>query len=80
MEEKPQHPKSPLGGSTFLKYDFELIRCSGEYNYGKDAIGNLAHYMVDNTVIHTWPMSAGHFDIGSLDPYYEAYKKYGVGI
>lgn len=42
---------------------------------GKDAPGNLAHYMVDNTKMHAWKMSAGRFNIGSLDTYYEAVKK-----
>ena len=41
----------------------------------KDAPGNLAHYMVDNTKMHAWKMSAGRFNIGSLDTYYEAVKK-----
>jgi glucose-1-phosphate thymidylyltransferase len=27
--------------------------------------------------MHAWPMSAGRFDIGSLDTYYEAIEKYG---
>lgn len=44
---------------------------------GKDAPGNLAHYMVDNTEMHAWKMSAGRFDIGSLDTYYEAVEEYG---
>jgi glucose-1-phosphate thymidylyltransferase len=48
-----------------------------ENGCGKDAPGNLAHYMVDHTVVHAWPMSAGRFDIGSLDTYYEAVRKFG---
>jgi len=27
--------------------------------------------------MHAWKMSAGRFDIGSLDTYYEAVEKYG---
>jgi glucose-1-phosphate thymidylyltransferase len=27
--------------------------------------------------MHAWPMSAGRFDIGSLDTYYEAVKRFG---
>jgi glucose-1-phosphate thymidylyltransferase len=27
--------------------------------------------------MHAWPMSAGRFDIGSLDTYYEAQKRFG---
>ena len=57
--------------------DLELVRHSVENGCGKDAPGNLAHYMVEHTTMHAWPMSAGRFDIGSLDTYYEAIEKYG---
>ena len=81
MEEKPQCPKSHWAVPPFyiyMKHDLELIRHAVENGCGKDAPGNLAHYMVDNTVMHAWQMSAGRFDIGSLDTYYEACEKYGV--
>lgn len=81
MGEKPQCPKSHWAVPPFyiyMKHDLELIRHAVENGCGKDAPGNLAHYMVDNTVMHAWPMSAGRFDIGSLDTYYEACEKYGV--
>lgn len=80
MEEKPQVPKSHWAVPPFyiyLKKDLELVRHSVECGCGKDAPGNLAHYMVDNTTMHAWPMSAGRFDIGSLDTYYEACEKFG---
>ena len=80
MEEKPEHPKSHWAVPPFYiykKHDLELIRHSVENGCGKDAPGNLAHYMVDRTTIHAWPMSAGRFDIGSLDTYYEACEKFG---
>ena len=80
MEEKPQEPKSHWAVPPFYiykKHDLELVRHSVENGCGKDAPGNLAHYMVDHTVMHAWPMSAGRFDIGSLDTYYEAIEKYG---
>ena len=80
MEEKPEHPKSHWAVPPFYiykKHDLELIRHSVENGCGKDAPGNLAHYMVDRTIIHAWPMSAGRFDIGSLDTYYEACEKFG---
>jgi glucose-1-phosphate thymidylyltransferase len=80
MEEKPQVPKSHWAVPPFyiyLKKDLELVRHSVENGCGKDAPGNLAHYMVENTVLHAWPMSAGRFDIGSLDTYYEAVKRFG---
>ena len=81
MEEKPQVPKSTWAVPPFyiyLRKDLDLVRHSVENGCGKDAPGNLAHYMVDNTVMHAWPMSAGRFDIGSLDTYYEACEKYGI--
>ena len=75
MEEKPQVPKSHWAVPPFyiyLKKDLDLVRHSVEKGCGKDAPGNLAHYMVEHTTMHAWPMSAGRFDIGSLDTYYEA--------
>jgi len=80
MEEKPQVPKSHWAVPPFyiyLKKDLDLVRHSVENGCGKDAPGNLAHYMVEHTAMHAWPMSAGRFDIGSLDTYYEAVEKYG---
>ncbi len=80
MEEKPQVPKSHWAVPPFyiyLKADLELVRHSVENGCGKDAPGNLAHYMVDNTPMHAWRMSAGRFDIGSLDTYEEAVKRFG---
>jgi glucose-1-phosphate thymidylyltransferase len=80
MEEKPREPKSHWAVPPFYIYqkaDLELVRHAVENGCGKDAPGNLAHYMVERTVMHAWPMSAGRFDIGSLDTYYEAVEKYG---
>ena len=75
MEEKPEVPKSHWAVPPFYIYrkeDLALVRHSVENGCGKDAPGNLAHYMVEHTTMHAWPMSAGRFDIGSLDTYYEA--------
>lgn len=80
MEEKPQQPRSHWAVPPFYIYkkaDLDLVRHSVENGCGKDAPGNLAHYMVEHTIMHAWPMSAGRFDIGSLDTYYEAVEKYG---
>lgn len=80
MEEKPQVPKSHWAVPPFyiyLRKDLDLVRHSVENGCGKDAPGNLAHYMVEHTTMHAWPMSAGRFDIGSLDTYYAAIEKYG---
>ncbi len=81
MEEKPQEPKSHWAVPPFyiyLKKDLEMVGAWVANGCGKDAPGNLAHYMVDTTTMHAWPMSAGRFDIGSLDTYKEACEKYGV--
>lgn len=80
IEEKPQKPKSHWAVPPFyiyLKNDLELVRHSIENGCGKDAPGNLAHYMVEHTTMHAWQMTAGRFDIGSLDTYREAVEKYG---
>lgn len=80
MEEKPQQPRSHWAVPPFyiyMKADLDLVRHAVENGCGKDAPGNLAHYLVDRTIMHAWPMSAGRFDIGSLDTYYEAVEKYG---
>ena len=61
MEEKPQVPKSHWAVPPFyiyLKKDLDLVRHSVENGCGKDAPGNLAHYMVEHTTMHAWPMSA----------------------
>ena len=80
MEEKPLEPKSHWAVPPFyiyLKKDLNLVRHAVENGCGKDAPGNLAHYLVEHTTMHAWPMSAGRFDIGSLDTYYQAIKLYG---
>jgi len=80
MQEKPEVPVSHWAVPPFyvyLKKDLALVRHSVENGCGKDAPGNLAHYMVEHTTMHAWPMPAGRFDIGSLDTYEEAKIKYG---
>ena len=84
MEEKPEHPKSHWAVPPFYiykKHDLDLVRHSVENGCGKDAPGNLAHYMVEHTVMNAWPKAGTgenlRFDIGSLDTYKEACEKYG---
>lgn len=80
MEEKPQHPKSHWAVPPFyiyMKKDLDKVRHSVENGCGKDAPGNLAHYMVEQVEMHAWKMTAGRFDIGSLDTYREACEKFG---
>ena len=80
MEEKPQEPKSHWAVPPFyiyLRKDLELVKGSVADGCGKDAPGNLAHYMAGKSVLHAWPMSGGRFDIGSLDTYHEACERFG---
>lgn len=80
MEEKPKEPKSHWAVPPFyiyLKKDLDKVRHSVEDGCGKDAPGNLAHYMVEQVEMHAWKMTAGRFDIGSLDTYKEACEKFG---
>ncbi len=80
MAEKPQEPKSCWAVPPFyiyLKKDLPLVRGSVDDGCGRDAPGNLAHYMVDRTDIYAWKMNGGRFDIGSPDTYRQACELYG---
>ena len=79
MQEKPEVPVSHWAVPPFYIYrkeDLPLIKGAMAHGCGFDAPGNLAHYLTDASVLHAWPMPAGRFDIGSLDTYEEAKKKY----
>lgn len=80
MEEKPEKPKTHWAVPPFYIYkkkDLDLVRHSVENGCGKDAPGNLAHYMVEHTTMYAWKMNGGRFDIGSLDTYKEACERFG---
>jgi glucose-1-phosphate thymidylyltransferase len=84
MEEKPEVPKTTWAVPPFyiyMKKDLDLVKHSVENGCGKDAPGNLAHYLCEHTTMHAWPMAGTgenlRFDIGSLDTYREACEKYG---
>ena len=79
MQEKPEVPVSHWAVPPFYIYrkeDLPLIKDAMSHGCGFDAPGNLAHYLTDASVLHAWPMPAGRFDIGSLDTYEEAKRKY----
>jgi glucose-1-phosphate thymidylyltransferase len=79
MQEKPQVPVSHWAVPPFYIYkreDLPLVRGAIAGCCGTDAPGNLAHYMVEHTAVHAWPMPAGRFDIGSLDTYEQAKLRY----
>ena len=77
MQEKPEKPISNWAVPPFYIYkkeDLPLIRDCMNHGCGFDAPGNLAHYLVDVTTIHAWPMPGSRYDIGSLDSYEEAQR------
>lgn len=80
MQEKPEQPVSHWAVPPFYIYrreDLPLILNCMNHGCGFDAPGNLAHYLVDKTVIHAFEMPGERFDIGSLDTYHEAIKRFG---
>lgn len=80
MQEKPEKPVSNWAVPPFYIYsraDLPLIRDCMEHGCGFDAPGNLAHYLAEVSTLHAWPMPAGRFDIGSLDSYEEARRRFG---
>lgn len=79
MQEKPEVPVSSLAVPPFYIYsrkDLPLIVDCIDHGCGFDAPGNLAHYLADASVLHAWPMPAPRFDIGSLDSYEEAQRRF----
>jgi glucose-1-phosphate thymidylyltransferase len=61
----------------YKQSDLPLIRDCMNHGCGFDAPGNLAHYLVDKTVVHAWQMPGNRFDIGSRDIYHEAQLLFG---
>ena len=79
MQEKPEHPVSHWAVPPFYIYshkDLPLIKTAMQHGCGFDAPGNLAHFLVDKTDVYAWQMPGHRFDIGSLDSYEEAKKKF----
>ncbi len=79
MQEKPEKPVSNWAVPPFYIYsrkDLPLIRDCMAHGCGFDAPGNLAHYLIEATTLHAWPMPGLRFDIGSMDSYNEAQSKF----
>lgn len=79
MEEKPETPKSHWAVPPFYIYsrkDLTLIKDCLNHGCGFDAPGNLARYLADKTTLHAWRMAGTRFDIGSLDSYEEAKRRF----
>lgn len=80
MQEKPEHPVSHWAVPPFYLYkkdDLPLIRDCQNHGCGKDAPGNLAHYLCERVPMYAWVMPGKRYDIGSLDSYEEAKRLFG---
>lgn len=80
MEEKPSEPKSHWCCPPFYYYkkdDLKLVSKGIAEGCGTDAPGSFIAWLCTQTAVHAWEMPAARFDIGSLDTYKEAQKKYG---
>jgi glucose-1-phosphate thymidylyltransferase len=80
MEEKPAEPKSHWCCPPFYYYkkaDLKLVGKGIAEGCGTDAPGSFIAWLCTQTTVHAWEMPAARFDIGSLDTYQEAQKKYG---
>ena len=80
MEEKPAQPKSHWCCPPFYFYqkeDLPLVAEGIAAGCGTDAPGSFVAWLAAQRPIHAWEMPGERFDIGSLDTYEEAKKKYG---
>lgn len=60
----------------YSKTDLPLIKDYMNHGCGFDAPGNLARDLCCIVDMYAWQMSGTRFDIGSLDTYEEAKRKY----
>lgn len=80
MQEKPKNPVSHWAVPPFYLYkkdDLPLIKDCLNHGCGKDAPGNLAHYLCEHVPLYAWVMPGKRYDIGSLDSYQEALQLFG---
>ena len=80
MEEKPADPKSHWCCPPFYCYKRQDLARVGEAiaaGCGVDAPGSLAAWLSARTPVHAWPMPGPRFDIGSLEAYEEAKRRFG---
>ena len=79
MEEKPAEPKSHWSCPPFYFYrrcDVPLVKVGIDSGCGVDAPGSFIAWLATQTPVHAFEMPGTRFDIGSLESYEEAKKKY----
>ena len=80
MEEKPAEPKSHWCCPPFYFYrrsDVPLVKVGIDSGCGVDAPGSFIAWLATQTPVHAFEMPGTRFDIGSLESYEEAKRKYG---
>ncbi len=80
MEEKPAEPKSHWCCPPFYFYrrsDVPLVKVGIDSGCGVDAPGSFIAWLATRTPVHAFEMPGARFDIGSLESYEEAKRKYG---
>ncbi len=79
MEEKPAEPFDVWCAPPFYYYvkrDLPLILRSVSLGCPKDAPGNLAKWLSEQTDVYAMLMSGRHYDIGDLSSYYNVQKEF----
>lgn len=79
MEEKPAQPKSHWCIPAFYCYtreDARLISKGIEEGCGTDAPGSFIAWLCTQTPVYAWEMPGARHDIGSLESYEEAKRKW----
>ena len=79
MEEKPAQPKSHWCCPPFYIYkkeDLPLVATGIAEGCGTDAPGSFIAWLCSRTTVHAWEMPGDRLDIGNLDSYEDAKRKF----
>ena len=79
MEEKPEDPFDVWCAPPFYYYtkrDLPLIRTSVACGCPKDAPGNLAKWLAEQTAVYAMVMPGRHYDIGDLESYHDVQAQF----
>ena len=79
MEEKPAQPKSHWCCPPFYIYkkeDLPLVATGIAEGCGTDAPGSFIAWLCSRTTVHAWEMPGDRLDIGNLESYEDAKRKF----